>query len=40
MRQAHQPKEHVNIDNMLDCVEGYTAMLCDIYGIDFTQCTK
>jgi acetylornithine deacetylase/succinyl-diaminopimelate desuccinylase-like protein len=21
MRQAHQPKEHVNIDNMLDCVE-------------------
>ncbi len=40
MSQAHQPREHVNIDNMVDCVEGYTAMLCDIYGIDFTQFTK
>jgi len=40
IHQCHQPKEYVNIDDMLDCVEGYTSMLCEIYGIDFTQFTK
>lgn len=35
--QAHQAKEHVVIDDMLNCIEGYTAILCEIYGIDFSQ---
>ena len=38
--QDHQPQEHVEIADMLDCVEGYTAMLCEICGIDFTQFTQ
>lgn len=32
--QAHQPKEHVIIDDMLSCIEGYTSILCEIYGFD------
>lgn len=35
--QAHQAKEHVVIHEMLDCIEGYTAMLCEIYNIDFAK---
>lgn len=35
--QAHQPQEHVIIDDMIDCIEGYTAILCEIYKIDFGQ---
>ena len=38
--QDHQPQEHIVIAEMLDCVEGYTAMLCEIYGIDFNQFTE
>ena len=33
--QAHQPKEHVVVDDMIDCIEGYTAILCKLYGFDF-----
>ena len=32
--QAHQPKEYVNIDEMVKTYEGYLAMLAEIYGID------
>lgn len=32
-RWAHQPKERVNVEAMLRCVEGYAAMLCRIYNI-------
>lgn len=35
--QAHQAREHVVIKEMLDCIEGYTAMLCEIYEIDFSK---
>ena len=38
--QSHQPQEYIVVDDMMDCVEGYTAMLCEIYGIDFAQFTK
>ncbi len=31
---AHQPKEQVNIDEMMKTYEGYIAMLAEIYGID------
>lgn len=32
-RWAHQPKERVNVDAMLSCIEGYAAMLCAVYGV-------
>jgi putative selenium metabolism hydrolase len=32
-RWAHQPKERVNVDGMLSCIEGYAAMLSELYGI-------
>ena len=35
--QAHQPKEHVVIDEMIQCIEGYTAILCDVYDMDFSK---
>lgn len=40
MSQAHQAQEHVVINDMLKCVEGYTAMLCELYEIDFSKFTK
>ena len=38
--EAHQPKEHVVIDDMLSCIEGYTAILCELYGLDFEKITQ
>lgn len=38
--QAHQPKEHVVVDDMMECMEGYTAILCEIYDIDFNEIVK
>lgn len=37
---AHQPKEQVNINAMLDTIEGYLAILCGIYGIDISLFDK
>lgn len=34
MSQAHQAKEHVEIDKVLDCIEGYTTVLCKLFGIN------
>ncbi len=31
--QAHQPQEHVVIDEMLECIEGYTSILKKLYKI-------
>jgi len=36
-RWAHQPKERVNVDRMLLCVEGYCAMLCALYGLPLSE---
>lgn len=33
MSQAHQAQEHVEINRVLDCIEGYTAVLCKLYGL-------
>jgi len=32
--QAHQPKEYVTIDQMMDTYEGYIAILAEFYGLD------
>ena len=37
MSQAHQAQEHVEIDRILDCIEGYTAVLCRLYGLDMPE---
>lgn len=37
MSQAHQAQEHVEIDRILDCIEGYTAVLCRLYGLDMSE---
>ena len=34
---AHQPKEQVNIDEMLKTLEGHLAILCEIYNIDLKE---
>ncbi len=36
-RWAHQPKERVNVDGMLSCIEGYAAMLCGVYGVSLKE---
>lgn len=36
-RWAHQPKERVNVDGMLSCIEGYAAMLCGVYGVPLKE---
>lgn len=33
MSQAHQAQEHVEINKVLDCIEGYTAVLCKLYDL-------
>lgn len=33
MSQAHQAQEHVEISRVLDCIEGYTAVLCKLYDL-------
>ncbi len=33
MSQAHQAQEHVEINRVLDCIEGYTAVLCKLYDL-------
>lgn len=35
--QAHQAKEHVVVSEMLSCIEGYTAMLFKIFGLNFNE---
>ncbi len=37
---AHQPKEQVNIDEMLKTFEGYIAILCELYEIDIAVFRK
>lgn len=32
--QAHQPKEYVDVEDMVKTYEGYVAILAEIYGID------
>ena len=32
--QAHQPKEWVDVEDMVKTYEGYVAMLAEVYGID------
>ncbi len=34
MSQAHQAKEHVEIQRCLECIEGYTTVLCKIYDLN------
>lgn len=34
---AHQPKEHVSIDEMVKTYEGYIAILAEIYGLDVSN---
>lgn len=36
-RWAHQPKERVNVEGMLSCIEGYAAMLCGVYGLQLKE---
>lgn len=33
MSQAHQAQEHVELNRVLDCIEGYTAVLCKLYDL-------
>lgn len=35
--QAHQAKEHVKVSEMLDCIEGYTAILFKIFGLNYND---
>ena len=35
--QCHQPKEHINIEDGLNGIEGYTALFCKIFNLDFDQ---
>lgn len=32
--QAHQPKEHVNVDEMIKTFEGYVSIFAEVYGLD------
>ena len=32
--QAHQPKEYAYVDKMVDCLEGYIAIVCAFFGMD------
>lgn len=37
MSQAHQAQEHVEIYKCLECIEGYTAVLCRLYGLSMLE---
>ncbi len=38
---CHKAKEHLNIEKALNAIEGYTALYCKIFGLDFEQfCDK
>ena len=34
-RYAHTPEEMINIEKVMQSLEGYLAIVCELFGIDF-----